>query len=111
MKLRGLFDRLNPEEKVPDLVNQRLVAAGFAAGEALEAGKHKIRSVFEMEQGLRSVEILGRVRYKRAIFDGYKPLAAPLAVYFYPEYPVHAFSRFLVNRSAQQDKHIRGQHP
>jgi hypothetical protein len=59
--MHSAFYSSYPEEHVPHLVDHFLVADRLASGKALGAGQHKVRGILEMESGVNSVEILGRL--------------------------------------------------
>src|SRR6478672_694937 len=95
---------------MPDLVDYRLITAGFAPWEALEGGEHEVGGVGEVELSGRAVKRFGGRVGEVAILDGDLPLAAPLAVYLNAEGRVDPLCRILVDGRLHQHEHEGHEH-
>src|SRR5258708_25883969 len=65
---------LNPEEHMPDLIDDLRITACLSAREALEGGEHEVWRIFEVEKDLHAIKIIGWCIGVCAFFPADSPL-------------------------------------
>src|SRR5438552_16189565 len=73
---------LYPEKHMTNLVNHLWISTRLTAWEALKGGQHKVRGVFEVEEGLYAIQVIGWLGGVLTILYMHAPLTSPFAIHF-----------------------------